>query len=95
MYVVLLRFSDNKDRAGEFMDGHKEWIQRGFEDDVFLVVGGLQPKLGGAVVAHNTSMSELQSRVNEDPFVVQDVATPEILEITPSRADERLSFLLD
>ena len=95
MFFVLLRFSDNKDRASAFMDGHQEWIKRGFDDGVFLVVGGLQPGLGGAIVAHGTSRAELEARVAGDPFVVENVVTSEILEIAPARADERLDFLLD
>lgn len=95
MFVVLLKFSDNKANAGQFMDGHKEWIQRGFDDGVFLLAGSLQPKLGGALVAHNTSLPDLQSRVKTDPFVAENVVTAEILEIDPARADARLSFLLD
>lgn len=95
MFVILLRFSDNKGNAGQFMDGHKEWIQRGFDDGVFLVVGSLQPNSGGGIVAHDTSLSDLQSRVNDDPFVAENVVRAEILEIAPARADERLSFLLD
>jgi uncharacterized protein YciI len=77
------------------MEGHKEWIKRGFDDGVFLLVGSLQPNLGGGIVAHNTSLSDLQSRVNGDPFVVENVVSAEILEITPSKADERLKFMLD
>ena len=72
-----------------------EWIQRGFDDGVFLLVGSLQPNLGGGIMAHNTSLSDLQSRVNGDPFVVENVVSAEILEITPAKADERLSFMLD
>lgn len=95
MFVVLLKFSDNKGNAGQFMDGHKAWIQRGFDDGVFLLVGSLQPNAGGGIVAHNTSLPDLQSRVNDDPFVAENVVSAEILELTASRADERLSFLLD
>ncbi len=94
MFVVLLRFSDNKSAAGEHMDGHKAWIKNGMQDDVFLVVGSLQPNQGGAIVAHNTSLEDLQTRVNADPFVAENVVTAEILEITPNQADERLNFLL-
>ena len=95
MFVVLLKFSSNKGRAGQFMEGHQEWIERGFDDGIFLLVGSLRPNLGGGIVAHNTSLSDLQTRVNEDPFVAEGVVSAEILEITPSRADERLGFLLD
>ena len=95
MFVVLLEFSDNKARASQFMQGHKEWIKRGFDAGVFLLAGSLQPNLGGGIVAHNTSLSDLQSRVNADPFVAEKVVKAEILEITPSKADARLDFLLD
>lgn len=94
MFIVLLRFSGNKNQAGQFMEGHKEWLKRGFDDGVFLVAGSLQPNSGGAIMAHNTSLSELQSRVNDDPFVAENVVNADILEITPSRTDERLKFLL-
>jgi len=95
MFIVLLKFSDNKGQASQFMEGHNEWIKRGFDDGVFLLVGSLQPNLGGSLVVHNTSLSDLQSRVNGDPFVAEDVVSAEILEITPAKADERLKFLLD
>jgi uncharacterized protein YciI len=95
MFVVLLKFSSNKGQASQFMEGHKEWIKRGFDDGVFLLVGSLQPNLGGGIVAHNASLSDLQSRVNDDPFVAENVVSAEILEIAPAKADERLAFLLN
>ncbi len=95
MFIVLLKFSGNKANAGQFMEGHREWIKRGFDDGVFLLVGSLQPNLGGGIVAHNTSLSDLQGRVNTDPFVAEKVVKAEILEIAPAKADARLNFLLD
>lgn len=94
MFVVLPKFSDNKGEASQFMEGHNAWIARGFDDGVFLLVGGLQPGLGGGIVAHNTTLTDLQARVNEDPFVAENVVNAEILEIAAKKADERLSFLL-
>lgn len=94
MFVVLLEFAAGKDKAGLFMEGHREWIKRGFDDGVFLLAGNLQPNLGGGIVAHNTSLPDLQSRVGDDPFVVKQIVRAEIIEIAPSRADERLKFLM-
>lgn len=95
MFIVLLKFSDNKGQAGQFMEGHNKWIQRGFDDNVFLMVGSLQPNSGGGIVAHNTTLLDLQIRVNNDPFVVENIVSSEIVEITPLKVDERLQFLLD
>jgi hypothetical protein len=66
IFIVLLKFSDNKSQASQFMEGHNEWVKRGISEDVFLLVGSLQPNMGGG-----------------------------ILEITPSKVDERLQFLPD
>lgn len=94
MFIVLLKFAGNKGKAGQFVDGHKAWLKRGFDDGVFLLAGSLQPNLGGGVVAHLTTLPELQDRVRADPFVAENVVSAEIIEIAPSRADDRLSFLL-
>lgn len=95
MFIVLLKFSDNKGQASDFMEGHNEWIKSGFDDGVFLLVGSLQPNLGGGILVHNTSLQDLQGRVNGDPFVVENVVNAEIIEITPSKVDERLNFMFD
>lgn len=94
MFIVLLRFSQNKDKASDLMEEHNQWIKRGFEDKVFLMVGSLQPGLGGSVLVQGESKEALENRVNQDPFVVENVVTAEILEIEPKKTDERLNFLL-
>jgi len=95
MFIVLLKFSDNKAAASEHMEGHKAWLKQGFDDGVFLLAGSLQPNLGGGILAHSASLSELQQRVNDDPFVAENVVNAEIMELAAAKADERLSFLLD
>ena len=95
MVIVLLRFGENKARAGELMDGHNAWLKRGFDDGVFVLAGSIAEGQGGAVVAHGESRADLERRVGEDPFVVEGVVRAEFVEIAPAKADERLGFLLD
>lgn len=92
MFIATLRFAD-RTKAPQFIEGHNAWIKRGFDDDVFLLAGSLQPNAGGAILAHNTSRADFVSRIQEDPFVAEGVVTVDILEITPGRADDRLAFL--
>jgi len=94
MHIILLKFSANKSQAGKFIDGHKAWVKRGFDEGVFLLAGSLEPSVGGGILAHNTSLPDLQNRVNEDPFVVKNVVSAEIIELEPAKADERLQFLV-
>ncbi len=95
MFIVLLRFSQNKAQAAAFMDGHNEWLRQGFADGVFLLAGSLQPGLGGALIAHGITPDALEARVNQDPFVAENIVSAEILDIDLKKADERLSFLLN
>ena len=95
MFIILLKFSTNKGQASQFMEAHNAWIKRGFDDGIFLMVGSLQPNLGGGIMAHNTTLTELDSRVNTDPFVTENVVSAEIFEITPAKTDNRLQFLCD
>ena len=94
MFIVFLKFSDNKSKAADLMEGHNEWIKQGFSENIFLLVGSIETNLGGSVIAHNTTLEELQQRVNKDPFVAENVVTAEIIEISPKMADDRLNFLV-
>jgi len=76
------------------MAAHNEWIKQGFSENIFLLVGSIETNQGGSIIAHNTSLEELQQRVNNDPFVAENVVTAEIIEISPKMADERLNFLI-
>ena len=93
MYVVLLKFSGNRSKAPDLMDGHNAWIRDGFEAGVFLAVGSLQPNAGGGILAHGTTREALDARIAADPFVAEGVVTADVLEITPARTDPRLDFL--
>ena len=90
MFIVLLRFSNAESRTRELMAGHNEWIERGFEEGVFLLVGSLQPRLGGAILVRNASRDDLEARIREDPFVIHAVVKAEVLEVSPSRTAPQL-----
>jgi uncharacterized protein YciI len=94
MFIVLLRFAGNKAKAGELMSAHNEWLARGLAEGVFLLVGSLQPRAGGTLLAHDTTLRDLEARVAQDPFVAQGVVSAEVLEVSCSKADPRLEFLL-
>lgn len=93
MYLVTLRFSENRAQAPAHMDGHNAWIRRGFADGVFLLTGSLESGAGGAVLTHNITRDALEARLREDPFVAEAVVTADIVGIAPGRVDDRLAFL--
>jgi uncharacterized protein YciI len=95
MFIVLLRFSQNRSKAPALLAAHKEWINQGFEEGLFVLVGSLEPAVGGGILARHTSRAELLQFVNRDPFVVADVVKAEVLQLAVARSDPRLEFLLE
>ena len=95
MFIVLLKFSDNKATAPDHMAGHNAWLKQGFDDGVFMLAGSIEPGQGGAILAGNVSREGLGALVKSDPFVIEDVVTAEIVEVSPKKAIEGLQFLVN
>jgi uncharacterized protein YciI len=94
MFIVFLKFSENKANASEYMNGHNKWLKDGFDAGTFVLAGSLQPKAGGAILAHNIPREALDHFLARDPFVENNVVSAEVHEISPGKADERLAFLM-
>ncbi|KZN70430.1 YciI family protein [Pseudoalteromonas luteoviolacea] len=95
MFIIQLKFSDNQSLAKDFIKDHKAWLQTWFDKGVFILSGSLKPAAGGVIIAVNVNKTEIESIVFEDPFVIENVVKPEVIELSPSQCDERLAFLLD
>jgi uncharacterized protein YciI len=90
-YVVWLRFTAARPTAQPWMAAHRAWLERGFDDRVFLLAGSLVDGAGGALLATGTSLEALQSRLRDDPFVAHGIVEVEIHPIAPSRVDPRVA----
>jgi uncharacterized protein YciI len=93
MYVILLRFSGDKSRAPEHMDGHRQWIKKGVDEGVFLLVGSIRAGQGGAILAAGPTPEALQERVDQDPFVIHGIVTVQVIDIDPSITAPDLALL--
>lgn len=94
LFCIALRFADPS-LASAHLPGHRAWIDRGMDDGTVLLVGSLQPNLGGVLLATADDRSAVDAFVAQDPFVQYGVVSAEMLEISPARADPRLAFLTE
>jgi uncharacterized protein YciI len=94
MFVILLRFTGDKSRAPALMQGHKDWIEKGFADGAFLLTGSLPQGAGGAIFAKGDDMEAITARVGADPFVAEQLVTPEIIAVAPGRTLPAFEALL-
>ncbi|WP_317932375.1 YciI family protein [Halioxenophilus sp. WMMB6] len=93
MFIVFLRFGEQKARAAELMAAHKAWLEQGLAAGIFLAVGSIKPGAGGFILASGESEPQLQQRLRQDPFVAEGVVTLELVVVEPNQTDPRLAFL--
>jgi uncharacterized protein YciI len=93
MFVILLRFAENKHLASEHAAGHNAWIRKGVDDAVFLLTGSVSGGQGGAILAHGLTRADLERRLEADPFVAGRIVAAEVIEIEPGTVDRRLAFV--
>jgi uncharacterized protein YciI len=92
MFIVLLRLSDASEVVTH-LPGHREWLDQGFDDGVFVLTGGISDAGGGVVLATNLTLDDLTDRLAVDPFVVHGVVTPDIVAVDVTIHDPRLAFI--
>ena len=95
MHFIKLKIVGDRTQATQWMADHKAWLQRGFDDGIFLASGNLQGQAGGGIIANGLDASTLQQRLNDDPFVAHGIVEVEIAELAVSKADARLGFMMD
>jgi uncharacterized protein YciI len=93
MFIILLTYTKPLDEVDRHLAGHRAWVKQGFEEGVFILSGGQRPRTGGALLALGDDRSDIQARVNHDPFVLAGVATADVIEVVPSTLDDRLDWL--
>lgn len=92
MFIITLTLTRKSTLATDFMAAHKEWISRYVDAGVFVLVGGLKPQGGGAILAVAPDIETVSAYVAEDPFVRVGIVNPHIQEVVPAIADNRLAF---
>lgn len=93
MFIILLTYTKPLTEVDEHLEPHKVWVAKGFDDGVFVLSGGQKPRTGGCLLAIGADRGAIEARVAKDPFVLHDVATAQVIEITPGRLDERIALL--
>ena len=95
MFVVLLKLCGDRSRAKALMAGHNEWIRRGLDEGLLLLVGSLAEGSGGAILVDQCERTELEATLRRDPLIAAAAVSVEVIELTPTESDPRLRFLLD
>lgn len=94
MFIIFLKFGENRAQAGQWMAEHNKWLGEGFAAGDFVLAGSLENSQGGVLIARDVGKDALLQRLGQDPFVLQGIVAAEVHAFKPSRLAEGLSAIL-
>jgi len=94
MYVVSLTYRVPQEIVDFHNDAHIAWLQKAFDDGVFIAAGRKIPRTGGLLLSQ-AERETLDASLAQDPFYTNGVADFEVLEFHAGRVAPGFEILLD
>jgi uncharacterized protein YciI len=95
MYALISRYKRPLSEVDKHIDAHRAWLRKNYAAGTFLISGRQRSGAGGFILVAAIERTQLDAILAVDPFVQNDLADYEIVDVTPTTADERLSFLIE
>lgn len=93
MFIVILTYCKPLSEVDKHVDAHIAWLKQCYDQGIFLLSGRQVPRVGGFILAHGGSRTDLDAVLAKDPFNIAGVAEYSVTEVQPSFGDERLAWL--
>jgi uncharacterized protein YciI len=95
MFAVILTYKQPMPVVEAHTTAHRAYLDRYYQQGVFLISGRQNPPQGGVILAKADSREHLLRILAEDPFHTENVAEYAIYEFTPTKFQPCLAEWLD
>ena len=85
MFVIELIYKADLTEIDKHMPAHMKFLKKYYASGNFLMSGRKIPRDGGIIIADGASRDEIQSIIEEDPFVARGLAEFRIIEFRVSQ----------
>lgn len=83
MFLILTSYKQPIEVIDEYLVAHRDFLEKGYQMDYFVVSGPRSPRTGGVIISQLTDQKQLENFLKQDPFSIYDIAEYEIIEFTP------------
>lgn len=90
--MILLDYVKPLEEVDAQMEAHVEFLERGFDEGVFIVAGRRELRTGGVILCRGVA-EDIEALAQTDPFVTSGVATAEVVEFKASFAIDAIARL--
>jgi len=94
MFVIDLTYVVPLEKIDAIMGDHMKFLRKYYKLNAFIASGRKVPRTGGIILVQAKSKDEVESIINDDPFVVNKLATYVITEFRTSQVHPDLKNLI-
>jgi len=91
MFIFNLTYKKPISEVEEFLDAHREYLDKNYESGKFICSGRKNPRTGGIILCNCSGDQEAQEIISKDPFYFNGVAEYDIIEFEPSKYSDAFS----
>jgi uncharacterized protein YciI len=85
MFIINLTYIIPLQEVEPFMDEHIAFITAQYDEGYFLMSGRKNPRTGGVILAKASSLEEIKQIMDQDPFIINKVASYDIIDFQPNK----------
>ena len=94
MFVVNLNYIASLEQIDANMGDHMKFLRKYYKLNAFVASGRKVPRTGGIILVLAKSKDEVESIINEDPFIKNKLAEYKITEFNTSQVHPDLKTLI-
>ena len=94
MFIVSLEYQVSLKKVERFIPEHVEFLNKQYELGHFQLSGRKNPRTGGVILSTLNNREQLDMILTEDPFLRENIAKYEVIEMLPTKASQEFEFLL-
>ena len=94
LFLVVLTYKVSLEKIELFKSEHIDFLETYYAKNCFLLSGPQVPRNGGLILAQCDSKDSLYKILKQDPFAINNLATYEIIEFSPTKFSKLFNSLL-
>lgn len=83
MFLIQITYTKPIEVIDQHLVAHRAFLEEGYQKDYFVVSGPRNPRTGGIIISQLKHRAQLESILAQDPFVLNEVASYDIIEFEP------------
>ena len=94
LFIILLKYTAPLDKIDLFREGHLKFLDKFYAHNIFIASGPQSQSGGGVIIAKVQSKTGLEKIMLQDPFIVNNLATLDIVEFTATKCSDLFRKIL-